>query len=84
MGDMDDDGLMDRFMAAVPASELTFGLDDEHPGRYFARAKWDDAERRIHNTLSAVNEPTAESAVDGVIEEYRHLLDRPDLHWPYS
>jgi hypothetical protein len=75
---------LDRLEAAVPGLEHAIGDDLDHPGRYFARVRWDDTERKIHESLSAVNCATPALAVDGVIEEYRHMLAKPELHWPYE
>ena len=39
------------------------GDDEEHPGRFYAEAHWDDPVNRIHQSLRYVNEPTLLAAV---------------------
>ena len=67
-------------MATLPDVEWEVG-NDQRPGRFYATARWDDEQRHLHETLSTVNEPSLLAAVEGVLEEWHHSQERPDLHF---
>ena len=56
------------------------GDDPEHPGRFYATLRWDDTERKIHESITAVNEDSFEAAIESVLEERQHMIDHPELH----
>lgn len=74
----------ESLLDTLPGAEWEYGEMEDHSKRWYAVLRWDDYEHRLHQSIRSIGHATLDEARESVLDEYRHGLERPDLHWPYD